>query len=272
MCSRAPTDTCQQGMQVEKKSRNNAATTFCARCKQGMCTSCAGKHSTMSASKSHYVYTMGSPLKLQRWAMSERVECTQHAGKLVKIYCQTCEVPGCLVCLKAHHGHDVQSLVTAANAKRQELIANKTLIYAMIKSTVKELEESGIASGNMDPRTYLHPSKGDTDPNQKNTTSRLTFVQANRPRTSNSVENELKQLRIERWKNLSLFCRAVISFADPFYLISFSDVLMDTLMDYREELPCRSFNEILQSLPGWVKHTKVCTKKSEVHVFSSTYI
>ena len=109
---------------------------FCVQCSQNMCRTCARKHTSMSASKSHRVYTYGDRVNIGDWMKSSESnvqKCGKHNGREIMMKCEDCintgSQWGCLLCFKEHDNH-------------QGLLVKNVICVQEVRQTSRRLQSS----------------------------------------------------------------------------------------------------------------------------------
>ena len=104
------------------------STMFCKQCYGYICDKCAKSHST-GFTKSHVLSEVTKHLIFPK--------CSEHDGKKIKMYCESCEVLGCNMCINLAHRNDalhkITTVVESALKKRNYIVESAYEIRANIK-------------------------------------------------------------------------------------------------------------------------------------------
>ena len=221
---------------------------ICIDCAQAMCKPCAAKHSKMTSSMGHYVWVIGTTPNLAESVKSlqniPKKYCREHDLREMKVYCETCEVSCCLVCLRNHGDHVCCDINLAAEQIRKKLIRCQSVFEiikdlkstmciqsAVVKSDANGRRESkkGNASKQLvsilknppsDKRNVKGESKKD---NKANLVSNGTHSDA----VSTQCENEI----YETWDHLGFFFKVVIDFGQKSEVLSYFERSFKSLLN-----------------------------------------
>ncbi|XP_072041074.1 E3 ubiquitin-protein ligase TRIM45-like [Amphiura filiformis] len=81
---------------------DNEAVGRCADCGEFLCESCSESHKRLRKFKSHDVTLLGD-LSADSLTFTKANMCPKHAGKVLKLYCETCAEPACQHCVVTEH-------------------------------------------------------------------------------------------------------------------------------------------------------------------------
>jgi len=69
----------------------NSATSYCLRCQENLCQSCATTHQKQKMSRDHKLVRIGEEVKPEElYAQYPAASCERHADETLKIYCDDC--------------------------------------------------------------------------------------------------------------------------------------------------------------------------------------
>ncbi|KAL8591953.1 hypothetical protein ACOMHN_020431 [Nucella lapillus] len=98
------------------------ASSYCLQCTIKLCGPCAQKHRRIPYLQSHVIEDLDD-LTAERMAETCRVTCTNHADRLVELYCSSHQELICMLCFPTNHRecYDVKAVIDVARQKRAEL-------------------------------------------------------------------------------------------------------------------------------------------------------
>ncbi|KAL3842606.1 hypothetical protein ACJMK2_020599 [Sinanodonta woodiana] len=93
----------------------NVASSRCLDCEENLCQSCCYVHEKSKASRHHKINDLVTLKSEIKGKIRQRVFCDQHPEEEIKLVCQDCKVPICLMCKAIEHDtHPTKSLADVA--------------------------------------------------------------------------------------------------------------------------------------------------------------
>ncbi|XP_006819011.1 uncharacterized protein LOC102805657 [Saccoglossus kowalevskii] len=122
-------------VKVQKKSKavigevcsvckESSAESYCTVCDQLQCSDCSEKHQNITVTKHHKMLSIDEFRSTPSNLLQPR-NCSLHEGHQVELFCQSCDVPVCLQCIRTFHqgdDHKHVALATAAEKKRAKVV------------------------------------------------------------------------------------------------------------------------------------------------------
>ena len=127
---------------------HQAATAFCKTC-QYICSECESDHKKVRSIMSHVIITLEEASNLKKIALPP---CSKHPARLLELYCETCEIPICLMCYPLNHAshHCVDIIEKGAEAKKQleDMLGEITMYIRKTDEMTESIENHYITLNN----------------------------------------------------------------------------------------------------------------------------
>lgn len=79
--------------------RHREASAKCLDCNKLLCKSCVDQHNETKVTRNHNIFDI---------EIEKDIECKEHPEEVIRFYCETCEVPVCIICtFNDHKEHEV---------------------------------------------------------------------------------------------------------------------------------------------------------------------
>ncbi|XP_077984691.1 E3 ubiquitin-protein ligase TRIM56-like [Glandiceps talaboti] len=99
---------------------------FCTHCSDFLCSPCGAQHTRIKLTKDHRVMPFSEMESVDRLLEKRSrfpTTCKKHAQETLKLYCEVCEIPLCMLCsVTDHKGHAVTAVEEAATKVRANIV------------------------------------------------------------------------------------------------------------------------------------------------------
>jgi len=104
----------------------NEATHYCLDCQDYFCDPCTNLHQKIKTTKNHQVISIGK-MKNQTQInviskSNSQLYCQIHLDEEIKLFCEDCKEPICLLCVDQHRAHTISSLSSIMENEKRSLI------------------------------------------------------------------------------------------------------------------------------------------------------
>ena len=141
-------------VKCEKCRKSRPATKFCKDCGKFICERCLEMHSDWEEFSNHEVVSMEqvqSNVKQLVPPKKVTLYCSQHQGKELELYCETCEELICLHCtVKKHKDHQYDLVGDTFQRHEAEITASLEPVEKQLGAVAKALEEFDLQSLELD--------------------------------------------------------------------------------------------------------------------------
>ena len=213
------------------------------------------------------------------------VVCRKHFDRRLEIYCRTCRLRCCSSCSSEHNDHKYEKIIDLGRETRHILVKYVSIFEKVLPIVDKSLEPCSTDIGDdgkrkhQQPVTNMRPERkrnrrGRTDhlkkkanePSIKTVETGFTnhtsgtperkqefqrkrespFDVKNKDDTESNSKLELWRKYKLMWDNIILFCRVLIEFAPPEWLMGSDEILRLRLVELIGNLPDKQSAEVLQ--------------------------
>ena len=144
-----------QKVQCEKCKKSRTATKFCRDCGKFVCEKCVEMHSEWDEFSNHEVVSMEQVQSNVKQLVPPKKEvtlyCSQHPGKELDLYCETCGELICLHCtVKKHKDHQYDLVGDTFQRHKAEITASLEPVEKQLGVVTKALEQLDMRSLELD--------------------------------------------------------------------------------------------------------------------------
>jgi len=100
----------------------NEATFYCLDCQDYFCEGCANAHKTVKILKNHQLIPIEEVKNQTQIHSNSQIYCLIHQQEEIKLFCNDCKFPICLLCVDQHSSHKFSAILDIIENEKQSLM------------------------------------------------------------------------------------------------------------------------------------------------------